>query len=157
MLGSSCILDGEIVTWNRETKTYEPFGTNRTVALAGEDEGKQLCYKAFDILLLDDKTLIDLPLSQRRDILEKAIESEPHSFEVIDQITTATDTMGLMDALDNALLGGLEGIIVKRQDSSYLLNDRSNAWIKIKPDYVDGLGDNLDLLIIGLSIVAFIS
>ena len=28
-----------------------------------------------------------------------------------------------------------EGIVVKSLDSKYLLNDRSGAWLKVKPDY----------------------
>jgi len=30
----SCILDGELVSWNSETESFEPFGTNRSIALS---------------------------------------------------------------------------------------------------------------------------
>jgi DNA ligase-4 len=42
-----------------------------------------------------------------------------------------------------------EGIIVKNLNSTYVPNERKNKWIKIKPEYFDGLGDDFDLLIVG--------
>ena len=43
-----------------------------------------------------------------------------------------------------------EGIIIKEPESKYLPNNRStNHWIKLKTDYIDQLGDTLDLVIIG--------
>lgn len=54
-----------------------------------------------------------------------------------------------MKALDEALVRGMEGVIIKNQQSKYGLNERSNMWIKIKPDYCGKLLDTLDLLILG--------
>ncbi len=42
-----------------------------------------------------------------------------------------------------------EGIIIKKPSSRYVLNERIDDWIKIKPEYLDALGDSLDLLIVG--------
>ena len=44
-----------------------------------------------------------------------------------------------------------EGIIVKRPDSSYLPGKRGGqgSWLKIKPEYVSGVQDDFDLVIIG--------
>ena len=43
-----------------------------------------------------------------------------------------------------------EGIIIKDLESKYLPADRStHHWIKLKTDYIDKLGDTLDLLILG--------
>ena len=43
-----------------------------------------------------------------------------------------------------------EGIIVKDVESQYLPTDRSQKhWIKLKADYIDQLGDTLDLVILG--------
>jgi ATP-dependent DNA ligase len=38
---------------------------------------------------------------------------------------------------------------LKDPESLYVPNDRSINWIKLKGDYVEGLTDTLDLLIIG--------
>jgi ATP-dependent DNA ligase len=29
-----------------------------------------------------------------------------------------------------------EGIVIKRMDSPWVLNDRSGSWLKVKPEYV---------------------
>lgn len=48
------ILDGEVVVWDNNEKKICPFGSNKTVALASDEEndGKSLCYKVFDILYI---------------------------------------------------------------------------------------------------------
>lgn len=40
-----------------------------------------------------------------------------------------------------------EGIIIKALDSPWQMNDRGNAWLKIKPDYVHS--NDIDAVIIG--------
>lgn len=40
-----------------------------------------------------------------------------------------------------------EGIIIKALDSPWQMNDRSNTWLKIKPDYVHS--NDIDAVIIG--------
>jgi DNA ligase-4 len=42
-----------------------------------------------------------------------------------------------------------EGIMIKNVNSTYVPNERKNKWMKLKPEYIEGLGDDLDLLIIG--------
>jgi ATP-dependent DNA ligase len=41
-------------------------------------------------------------------------------------------------------------VIIKDSSSTYLPNSRSTShWVKLKSDYIDQLGDTLDLIIIG--------
>jgi DNA ligase-4 len=42
-----------------------------------------------------------------------------------------------------------EGIMLKDPDSPYLPKDRGANWLKLKGDYIDGLTDTLDLLVVG--------
>lgn len=51
--------------------------------------------------------------------------------------------------MDAAILNREEGIMVKNLDSTYLPHERKGYWIKLKPEYIDGVGDDLDLLIVG--------
>jgi ATP-dependent DNA ligase len=39
--------------------------------------------------------------------------------------------------------------MIKRIDSPYKPNERSNNWVKLKGEYIDSIGDTLDLIIIG--------
>ncbi|CAG8491985.1 485_t:CDS:10 [Acaulospora colombiana] len=55
----------------------------------------------------------------------------------------------LSEALDEANMKRQEGIMVKNPTSNYILNERTDDCIKVKLDYLDTLGDSLDLLIIG--------
>ena len=40
-------------------------------------------------------------------------------------------------------------IIIKKYESTYKPNDRAVDWIKLKGDYVEGLTDTFDLIILG--------
>jgi DNA ligase 4 len=44
-----------------------------------------------------------------------------------------------------------EGVCIKVPESIYLPNERVSTWLKLKPDYIVGMGEHLDLLIIGAS------
>ena len=39
--------------------------------------------------------------------------------------------------------------MVKKVDSAYVPNERKNKWIKIKPEYLSGLSESLDVVICG--------
>jgi DNA ligase-4 len=53
------------------------------------------------------------------------------------------------EALNEAIDGREEGIMVKNPDSVYRPNTRKGGWFKIKPEYVGGLMDELDVLVVG--------
>lgn len=62
----------------------------------------------------------------------------------------ASSNQDVVDALNIAIDNRLEGIVVKDPDSVYKPSVRSGSgWYKVKPDYMLGLNDDLDLVIIG--------
>ncbi|GGA99183.1 DNA ligase D [Puia dinghuensis] len=115
------VLDGEIVVLNE--KGQSEF--NRLQNWRSEADG-ELIYYVFDLLWLEGKDLMGLPLVQRRKLLKGLIPAEglvrfSESFE-----TSGTKFFGTAEKL------GLEGIIAKKTDSLYTPGVRTKEWLKIK-------------------------
>lgn len=134
---SSVVLDGEALTHDEQglprrfSQTMSRFGS-RTAA-----EGAPLLPFFFDILHLDGRDLIDLPLSERIEILERTAPAEHRVPRVI------TDQPGeAAAAFAEARRNRHEGIVVKAVGSTYEAGRRGSAWLKVKPAH------HLDLVVI---------
>ena len=64
-------------------------------------------------------------------------------------LQTSTDVEELALFLNEAVAAGTEGLIVKSLDSTYEPSKRSLNWLKLKKDYLAGMGDSFDLVPIG--------
>jgi bifunctional non-homologous end joining protein LigD len=69
---------------------------------------------------------VDEPYTERRAILEKVVRSSG-----VVQVPAAFDG-DLAAALAASKSLGLEGVVAKRRDGTYLVGGRSRAWIKLK-------------------------
>eukprot|EP00466_Bigelowiella_natans_P010785 jgi/Bigna1/49125/estExt_Genewise1.C_400012 len=147
----SCIVDGEIVAWDPVKKQFKKFGSNRGGGATSttEEQRGHLCYIAFDILFLDGASLLSKPLRERRRILRSIVTTKKKRFEVIEQKTSFTTCEDILNELDQQMCDGLEGVIIKNLDSEYQLGQRSECWLKLKPDHIDGMLDEMDLCILG--------
>ena len=125
-----CILDGELIV----TKDGEPdfFEIQRRSLMTNTFKIQIAASKlpasfiAFDILYYDDHEVKDLPLMQRKKLLEKAVvENERVA------ISRYIEESGV-EFYKLAKQNHLEGIVAKRVDSKYYIDKRTKDWIKIK-------------------------
>ena len=146
------ILDGEMISWDPEQDAAIPFGHLKTAALAENRDpyaGKERpLFRVFDILYLNDRPLTRYILRERREALEKSITPIHRRFE-LHEYTAATNFEIIDPMLRDVVARGAEGLVLKNPKSAYRLNDRNDDWIKVKPDYMDEFGEQLDCLVIG--------
>jgi bifunctional non-homologous end joining protein LigD len=91
----------------------------------------QLVYYAFDLLELDGKPLIDLPLRERKERLTELIDVRTGSVAVSEGFDDG-------DALFQvAREQQFEGIVAKRLDSTYKPGRRTRDWLKLKTENTD--------------------
>jgi DNA ligase-4 len=122
----------------------------RSVGIAGRDGTQtqgRLVYIVFDVLMVNNKSMVHLPLSDRIVALQNMIRPRDKAVEVVKR-RLVSRREEVIEELDKAISNRDEGIMVKRLDQNYEPGSR-DGWYKIKPDYMDGMGDNLDLAIIG--------
>lgn len=148
----SLILDCEAVAFDRESNKILPFQvltTRKRKDVQMEDIKIQVCLFAFDILCLNDKPLINESLKTRKDILFDTLLPIPGKFQFATSKTTS-DTDELQKFLDESINSQCEGLMVKTLNNDpYRPSQRSNSWLKLKKDYLEGVGDSLDLVVIG--------
>ncbi|KAF3443459.1 hypothetical protein FNV43_RR13141 [Rhamnella rubrinervis] len=120
-----------------------------------------ICVFVFDIMFANGQQLLDFPLRQRRKYLEDLFHGEKlgHleyakevTVEAEDACLTSEATLAKISSfLENAFLSSCEGIMVKclDVDAGYSPSKRTDTWLKVKRDYVEGLNDSLDLVPIG--------
>lgn len=126
----SCVLDGEIIVYDQNGRPDFGLLQNREGIIPGEKNTTQparylVTYVVFDILEKDGKSLIHLPLLERKKILEKTVNSTNR----IQKIFFTHDGLTLWEEMRKLRL---EGVIAKEQESEYYSGLRSSVWLKIK-------------------------
>ncbi len=117
----NAIFDGEIVV--PDENGIAKFGSLQN--WRSEADGP-LLYYVFDLLYLNGYDLKDLPLTERRALLKKHLPSSD-IIRLSENFDTAASSF-----LSSAAKLGMEGIMAKKEDSTYIEGDRSTAWLKIK-------------------------
>jgi len=114
------VLDGEIVVLDE--KGQPDFDKLHSYPAAKGE----LIYYIFDILYFDGHLLLELPLIERKKILQEILPSLPH-LRYCDYL----ETEGSAFFAEVKKLQ-LEGIIAKKMSSTYKIGERSANWLKIK-------------------------
>lgn len=150
--GSGCetfILDCEVVGYqNGKILPFQTLMTRGRKNIQVQDIKIDVCLFLFDILCLNGKSLLKEPLSERRKKLYhcfERIEGSVHFAVSLD----SKDVEEIQDFLSQSMKNSCEGIMIKTINTSYEPARRSTNWLKLKKDYIKGIGDSLDLVPIG--------
>ena len=114
-----CVLDGEVVAVGAD-------GRATFSAMQQGKEGTTYVYVAFDLLAVDGTSLIDLPLTERRDRLAGIVDTRQRGVQLSDSFD---DGRALYKVAQEQRF---EGIMAKRADSRYEPGKRGRNWLKIK-------------------------
>jgi DNA ligase D-like protein (predicted ligase) len=126
----NAILDGELVVLSQGRAVFAKLQQREqlTDPLKIQLRSRQLpaTYIAFDLLYLNDRKYLQVPLRDRKEILEGILRESPY-------------LVGSRFILEKgkaffkeAVAQGLEGVMGKALDSPYLIGQRSRHWLKVK-------------------------
>ncbi|TPX71164.1 hypothetical protein SpCBS45565_g01352 [Spizellomyces sp. 'palustris'] len=149
----SFVLDCEAVAWDRQKQCILPFqvlSTRKRKDVQAADIQVQVCVFAFDLLYLNGEPLTTKPLKDRREVLYEHFNEVDGVFAFAKH-KESSNVEEIQTFLDEAVEGNCEGLMVKTlvQEASYEPSKRSRNWLKVKKDYLSGVGDTFDLVIIG--------
>jgi bifunctional non-homologous end joining protein LigD len=115
----SVLLDGEIVALDANGRPSFQALQHRSTG------GLVIAYVAFDVLMVGNKSLIAEPLSTRRKRLHAVLSGSG--------VMQSEPLPGNPADIERAIRGfGLEGVVAKRDDSTYRPGQRTDAWVKVK-------------------------
>ncbi len=119
------IVDGEVVALDDDGRPDFSLLQER-ISAGRTGRPVPLVYQAFDLLYLDGRSLVGMPLEQRKKLLELVVKPTARV-----QVAPSIDTEGI--AFFEAVKGQrLEGIVAKQRRSRYEVGRRSSSWLKIK-------------------------
>ncbi|KAJ5563050.1 hypothetical protein N7461_001811 [Penicillium sp. DV-2018c] len=165
-----CILEGELLVFNDQDAEILDFNRLRRLiprsgTLIGVDSDsppqpyEHLMMMFFDILLLDDDVCLAKPQRERRLLLRKVVNTIPGRAELAHQevldFNQVDSPNRLVQRFEKAITQRWEGFILKASDEPYFpiycagVDRMFGRWIKLKKDYIPGLGDTLDFALIG--------
>lgn len=152
--GASFVLDGESTAYDIKKKIILPFQdlqSRKRKDVNAEDITVKVCVFAFDLLYFNGKSLLMEPLSKRREVLVSSFDEVEGVF-MFAKGHDSREPEEITELLDQSIREGCEGLMVKALDganATYEPANRSQNWLKVKKDYLAGMGDTLDLVPIG--------
>ncbi|KAG6886219.1 DNA ligase (ATP) [Termitomyces sp. T159_Od127] len=143
------ILDGEMLVWDPISERNLPFGTLKTAALdrSKKEHNPRPCFKVFDLLYLNGQSLLERSTVFRKKNLRSCLK------EIKGRIEFAVEYKGktakaIRERMDEVMAARGEGLVIKHPQAKYVLNGRNMDWIKVKPEYMDNMGETVDVLVV---------
>src|SRR6267143_2713459 len=118
-----CVIDGEVVALDDEGRSS--FQLLQRAELEGKDAS--LAFYVFDLLQLNGRNTMSLPLSHRKDLLARLLPSSGDAIRFSGELGGSPRQL-----LAEIKRRGLEGLIGKQRGSVYEPGRRSGSWIKLK-------------------------
>ena len=128
----AAVLDGEAIALDAEGRprpfqvTASRFGSRRDVE--AQRTATPLTPFLFDLLHLDGEDLLDHPLHERTEALDRLAPAGLRPGRA-----ASTEPAAARAVLDDALARGHEGVMVKALGSPYAAGRRGGDWLKVKP------------------------
>jgi bifunctional non-homologous end joining protein LigD len=120
------IVDGEVIALDDHGEPDFALLQARIKGRGVAAEPTPFVYQVFDLLWLDDRSLLDEPLEVRRRLLAEVVRADPRV-----RLSEHVDGTGVA-FFEAARARGLEGIMAKDRRSTYVPGGRLMAWQKVK-------------------------
>jgi bifunctional non-homologous end joining protein LigD len=121
-LPDESVIDGEVVALDESGRPSFNILQNY-----GSSKGPILYY-VFDVLVLAGRDVMGMPLSARRDLLDRHILSK-----LGEAVRESPELRaGLNDLVASVRAQGFEGLVAKHRDSRYEPGQRSGSWQKMR-------------------------
>ena len=127
MPSKSLVLDGEAIVLDEAQRPRLFQETASNVGRSSAQPELEATALHFDVLHADGEDLIDVPLEQRLEVLDRV--AGPRRIPG----TVTQDPADAQRVLDESLAAGHEGVMVKALSSPYQAGRRGQAWRKVKP------------------------
>lgn len=125
------ILDGEIVVFHNGRPDFNRLQQREHIEdplrIRILSKTMPATYIVFDILYLNDRSCIQIPLIERKGILKNILKCPSSIIE--SKFINEKGIAFFKEVVSN----GFEGIMAKSINSPYLIGKRSRYWLKIKP------------------------
>ncbi|HEX6888521.1 MAG TPA: DNA ligase D [Candidatus Nanopelagicales bacterium] len=122
---NEAVVDGEVVALDAGGRPEFSLLQDRLGPQAAQP-GSGVVYEVFDLLHLDGRSLLDVPLEERKKLLRLVLREHPH-------VRCSEHVVGEGPAfLAAAREQGLEGVVAKQRRSRYVPGGRPGAWLKVK-------------------------
>ncbi len=150
----SIVYDSEAIGFNLDNGALLPF--QKTIQRKRKHnvkgKAKEIPVKTlmFDILYLNGKDLTQIPIEKRIDYM-KDITSQKDIHPFIEMLETKkfTKDTTLSEYFEKNIAEGLEGIIAKKEKTTYEPGTRNYDWIKLKASSKSDFVDTIDAVVLG--------